>query len=130
MSSKRMAQIGEQIREHVAMMLVKGDLADPRLRAVTINMVRMTPDLQTAKVYYSVYGDDATKAAVKRGLSQASGYIRRSLGGAMKLRYTPDVVFFYDDTVERAHKIHELLARVRQEDEGLQETPATEVKED
>ncbi|NBW83188.1 ribosome-binding factor A, partial [bacterium] len=50
MSSKRILQVGEQIREHIAMMLIRGELSDPRLKNITINAVRVSPDLQLAKV--------------------------------------------------------------------------------
>lgn len=115
MASKRMLQVGEQIREHVATMLARGEVSDPRVKNVTINAVKMTADLQTARVYYSVLGEASTKEAVGRGLKQAAGFLRHTLGEALRLRYTPELHFFYDESVERAAHMNALLATVRKE---------------
>lgn len=116
MSSKRVLQVGEQVREHIAMMLIRGELSDPRLKNITINSVRVSPDLQLARVYYSVMGNQADRDAVKKGLKQASGFIRRSLGDTLKMRYTPVVNFFFDESIERAARISELIENVKRED--------------
>jgi ribosome-binding factor A len=115
-SSKRVLQVGEQIREHIAMMLIRGELSDPRLKNITINSVRVSPDLQLAKVYYSVMGNQADRDAVNKGLKQASGFIRRSLGDTLKMRYTPVINFFFDESIERAARISELIENVKRED--------------
>jgi ribosome-binding factor A len=115
-SSKRILQVGEQIREHIAMMLIRGELSDPRLKNITINAVRVSPDLQLAKVYYSVMGSDADRTAVDKGLKQASGFVRRSLGETLGMRYTPVVHFYYDESIVRAARISELIENIKQED--------------
>jgi ribosome-binding factor A len=115
-SSKRILQVSEQIREHIAMMLIRGELSDPRLKNITINSVRVSPDLQLAKVYYSVMGTEAEQNAVDKGLKQASGFIRRSIGEALKMRYTPSIAFFYDESIVRAARISELIETIKRED--------------
>lgn len=123
MASKRMLQVSEQIREHVALMLARGELSDPRIRNVTIQSCKITPDLQTARIYYSVFGEVADRKTVAKTLKSAAGFIRHSLGEKLQLRYTPHVVFFYDDTVERVSIMTELLnnvARERLENPGLE----------
>lgn len=125
MSSKRILQVSEQIREHIAMMLIRGELSDPRLKNITINSVRVSPDLQLAKVYYSVLGSDAERTAVDKGLQQASGFIRRSIGDALKMRYTPVISFFFDESIVRAARISELIETIKREDaEANEQTPA------
>lgn len=116
MSSKRILQVNEQIRESIALMLIRGELSDPRLKNITINAVRVSPDLQIAKVYYSVLGSEAERSAVGQGLKQASGFIRRSLGEALKMRYTPVIHFFYDESIVRAARISELIETIKRED--------------
>lgn len=116
MASKRILQVGEQIREHIAMMLIRGELADPRLKNITISSVRVSQDLQLAKVYFSVMGNASEREAVGKGLKQAAGFIRRSLGDALKMRYTPVIHFYFDESVERAARISELLEAVKKED--------------
>lgn len=125
MSSKRLLQVGEQIREHIAMMLIRGELSDPRLKNITVNSVRVSPDLQIAKVYYSVMGSDAERLAVDKGLKQASGFIRRSLGEALKMRYTPNINFFYDESIVRAARISELIENIKREDAEADEQQST-----
>ena len=116
MASKRILQVGEQIREHIAMMLLRGELSDPRLKNMTINSVRVSPDLQIAKVYYSILGEQAQRDAAEKALKQASGFVRHSLGDALKLRYTPVVQFFFDESIERAARISEIIEKVKKED--------------
>lgn len=117
MASKRMLQVSEQIREHVALMLARGELSDPRVKNVTIQSCKMTADLQTARLYYSVMGDPAHRKVVEKTLKAAAGFIRHSLGEKLQMRYTPHVVFFFDDTVERVTHMNALLNRVAQERE-------------
>jgi len=115
-SSKRILQVSEQIREHIAMMLIRGELSDPRLKNITINSVRVSPDLQLAKVYYSVMGTEAERTAVDKGLKQASGFVRRSIGDALKMRYTPAITFFFDESIARAARISELIETIKRDD--------------
>jgi len=124
LASKRILQVGEQIREHIAMMLLRGELSDPRLKNMTINSVRVSPDLQIAKVYYSILGEQAQRDAAEKALKQASGFVRRSLGDALKLRYTPAVQFFFDESIERAARISEIIEKVKKEDrEAMSDSP-------
>ena len=115
MASKRMLQVSEQIREHVALMLARGEISDPRVKNVTIQSCKVTADLQTARLYFSVLGDLAQRKVVEKTLKSAAGFIRHSLGEKLQLRYTPHVVFFYDDTVERISHMTALLTKVAQE---------------
>lgn len=125
MASKRILQVGEQIREHIAMMLLRGELSDPRLKNMTINSVRLSPDLQLAKVYYSVLGQQSDREAAEKALKQASGFVRRSLGDALQLRYTPAVQFFFDESIERAARISELIEKVKRDDRDAMQDSGT-----
>ncbi|MEY3902138.1 MAG: hypothetical protein RL189_1444 [Pseudomonadota bacterium] len=133
MSSKRILQVGEQIREHIAMMLIRGELSDPRLKNITINSVRVSPDLQLAKVYYSVMGSESERLAVDKGLKQASGFIRRSLGDTLKMRYTPVISFFFDESIQRAARISELIETIKRDDalaDGVELDAVSETEKD
>lgn len=114
--SKRTAQVGERIRELIATMLIRGDVRDPRVKKVTINSVRVTADLQMAKVYYSVLGDKAEREAVQLGLSKAAGFIRNAVGKDLDIRYTPEIAFFYDDGIEHSNHMNEVFNRLKQSD--------------
>ena len=115
MATKRMLQLAEQIREHIALMLVRGEISDPRVRGITLNSVKMSPDLQIAKVYFSVLGEKQKRQEAEKGLKQASGYIRRELGKALLVRYTPAVIFHYDDSIEYSVKMGALISKVSDE---------------
>lgn len=115
MATKRMLQLAEQIREHIALMLVRGEISDPRVRGITLNSVKMSPDLQIAKVYFSVLGDKTKRQEAEKGLKQASSYIRRELGKALLVRYTPAVIFHYDDSIEYSVKMGALISKVSDE---------------
>ena len=128
MANIRTLQVGESIRGHLAMMLVRGEISDPRVRNVTLNAVKVSPDLQVARVYYSVLGDSALRSGVAKGLKNASGFMRRSLASHLGLRYTPNLTFFYDETIERAARMGELFAAIDQEkrEHGPFPTPSDE----
>ena len=75
----------------------------------------MSPDLQIAKVYFSVLGEKQKRQEAEKGLKQASGYIRRELGKALLVRYTPAVIFHYDDSIEYSVKMGALISKVSDE---------------
>lgn len=115
------------------MMLIRGELSDPRLKNITINSVRVSPDLQLAKVYYSVMGSESERLAVDKGLKQASGFIRRSLGDTLKMRYTPVISFFFDESIQRAARISELIETIKRDDalaDGVELDAVSETEKD
>lgn len=109
MSSKRMNQLAEQVKNHLATLLATGNVADPRLRTVTITAVKMTPDLQNARIFYSVLGGETEKAAAAKGWQAAAGFLRREVGQTLQTRYTPQLSFHFDGTAEHAARISGLL---------------------
>jgi len=116
MATKRMLQLAEQIREFVALLFAQGRLSDPRLKGITINSVRLSPDLEHAKVYFSLFpSDEAAKKTAIEGLKQASGFIRHELGKTLEIRFTPKIMFYYDDSVEHASKINSLIENIKKE---------------
>jgi ribosome-binding factor A len=118
LSAKRIRQISEDIRAHVATLLVMGRLSDPRLRGATILEVKVSPDLQLARIYFSILGETAgQRTEAEKGFKSAAAFIRRSLGDALKLRYTPEIVFEYDETAAQAAHMNDILNQVRRERE-------------
>ncbi len=113
---KRSTRVAERMRDELAMAL--RSLSDPRVTGVLISRVELTDDLQLARVYVrrELGGDDeaAVKAALK-GLGAAAGKLRHDLSQAMKLRYTPNLRFFYDETLDAVNRIEELLQEVKRD---------------
>ena len=100
------------MREEISDILLK-DLKDPRIGFVTITKVAVSDDLRQAKVYYSVFGGEQEKEDSFQGLESATGYIKRELGRRMRLKYMPEITFFFDDSLEYGAHIEELLRGVK-----------------
>ncbi|MBQ9853084.1 MAG: 30S ribosome-binding factor RbfA [Ruminiclostridium sp.] len=116
MASNRIGRINEEIQRELASLL--RTVKDPRVHGlVTITRVDTTPDLRYAKVYVSVLDKSDVKEVVK-GLKSAGGYLRREVGRALSLRYTPELVFQADDSIDRGTHILKLLNDIERKEGG------------
>jgi len=108
---KRSEKVAEAIHELVSELLIKG-LKDPRIGFVTITGVKVTNDLHQATVYFTVIGSDEEKKATELGLHSARGFIRKEMGKNLHMRYVPDLIFRYDESVEYGSRIETLLKEI------------------
>ena len=116
MASNRIGRINEEIQRGLASLL--RTVKDPRVHGlVTITRVDTTPDLRFSKIYVSVLDKSDVKEVVK-GLKSAGGYLRRELGRALSLRYTPELVFQADDSIDRGTHILKLLNDIERKEGG------------
>ena len=108
MASNRIGRINEEIQKELASLL--RNLKDPRVQNTMISITRVetTPDLRFAKVYVSFLEEDKAKDALK-GLKSAGGYLRRELGRALNLRYTPELMWALDDSITYGAKMLKLI---------------------
>ncbi len=107
MASNRIGRINEEIQRELAC-LIPG-VKDPRVTGmISVTAVETTPDLRFAKVYVSML-DKSSAANVVKGLKSAAGYLRRELGRTLNLRYTPELQFVEDDSIDKGAHILELL---------------------
>ena len=108
MASNRINRINEEIQKSLAENL--RNLKDPRGTGTMISITRVetTPDLRYAKVYVSFLEEEKAADAMK-GLKSAGGYLRRELGSALKLRYTPELVWALDDSITYGAKLLKLI---------------------
>ena len=112
MTSYRTDQVGEQVREEI-MSIIRRDLKDPRIGFVSITGVRMSPDLRLARVRVSVLGTPEEQEASIAGLVSARGLIRHELGKRLEnLKFSPELRFELDSSIEYAVHINELLKEV------------------
>ena len=122
-NSRRADRVAEAIREEAATFLREG-AKDPRLIAiVTVTGVEVTRDLRHAKVFVSMLGTDAERAASVDALASMSSHLRSRIARALRLRVAPEIAFKLDESVARAARIESLLAQVRDAktgDEGPQ----------
>ena len=95
--------------------IIQREVRDPRIGFVSITDVEVSADLRHARVFVSVLGDVEAKAATMDGLRSALGYIRRELGGRLRMRYTPDITFKLDESIERGARVNKLLGDVAKE---------------
>ena len=108
MASNRIGRINEEIQKELASLI--RNLKDPRVQdtMISITHVETTPDLRWAKVYVSFLQEERAKDALK-GLSSAGGYLRRELGRALNLRYTPELNWALDDSITYGAKMLKLI---------------------
>lgn len=127
MPSNRIGRINEEIQRELADQLRR--LKDPRVAQVgmvSITRVDTTGDLRYARVYISVL-DKTQEKDVLKGLKSAAGFLRRELGRALQLRYTPELQFIPDDSILHGAHILEVLRQVEEKDASQQDgAPAEE----
>ncbi|MCQ2981471.1 MAG: 30S ribosome-binding factor RbfA [Treponemataceae bacterium] len=115
MSEFRLVRLGEQIRDEVSTMIMRGQIKDPRVSTfLSINRVEVTRDLAFAKVYVSSFmSDKQTKLGVK-GLESAAGFIQSTLSRKLRLRQFPKLQFIADSSIKEGfnmvHKIDAIVA--------------------
>ena len=104
----RPERVADQIRSELATLLGR-EVHDPGLGFVTLTRVRISPDLQVARVFYTALGDDKTRAASGRALDRAAPFLRRRIGARLRLRRAPDLTFVYDDSIAGQDRIEQIL---------------------
>jgi ribosome-binding factor A len=113
---QRSERVGQEIQAAIGEMLSRGQLKDPRIGFITITGVKVSPDLRTAKVYYSMLGTDAERAETQKGLDAAKGFVRREVTSRVHLRVSPEVFFVFDPSVDEGDKINRLLREVKEKE--------------
>jgi len=114
-SYSRTRRIGEEIKKVVSRLLLEG-LKDPRISSlVSVTDVNVTSDLKYAYIYISVLTGD--KDGTLKGLKSASGFVRKEIGKHVKLRYTPEIIFRLDDSIEKGVYMSNLIKNVNSKKE-------------
>ena len=114
-NNRRADRVGEAIREEIATFLTES-AKDPRIVGfVTVTGVDVTQDLRHAKVFVSVMGSDAEKAATFEGLASTASHLRSRIGRALRLRVAPEIQYREDESIARAARIESLLADIKSE---------------
>ncbi len=109
---RRPGRVAEMVLRELSIMLLR-DLRDPRLRGVTLTSVKMADDLRHGRILFSHLRGQAHAADAIKGFQSAEGFIRRNLGRALGLRYTPDFDFEFDPGPESAARVDALLRETR-----------------
>lgn len=111
MESPRAHRVGESIHKEISALLIKG-LKDPRIGFVTITAVNVTPDMHLARVYFTVMGDEKARKEAAAGLKSSVPFLRREIGKRLRMRYTPDLLFEYDTSIDYGNRIEELMRKI------------------
>jgi ribosome-binding factor A len=101
-------RVAEQLRQELSQLLLSA-VHDPGIGLVTITGVKVSPDLQFARVLYTQLGDDKAKRETERALARATPFLRRHLGGRLRLRRVPELRFEFDKSVENQDRIEQIL---------------------
>ena len=114
-------RVADQIRGELATLLAR-EVHDPGIGFVTLTRVHVSPDLQLARVFYTVLGDDKARAGSAKALDRAAPFLRRQIGARLRLKRVPELKFHYDDAVAGQDRIEQLLndihAADRERDDG------------
>ena len=117
MTSRRVSRLNDLIREELSE-LIRRQMKDPRLsEIVSITEVTISPDLRTAKVFVSTYGEEVDKRQTLQGLTAAAGFLRRGLRGRLSLKEVPALTFHRDDSIAEGANLLALMKEVAPEPE-------------
>jgi ribosome-binding factor A len=110
----RQEKLGELIAAELSELLRKR-VKDPRIGFVSITRVEVSGDYRHAKVYASVMGNEDEQASTLRALQHATGFLRHELASRLDLRYTPEIVFKLDHSIEEGTRILNLIRELERE---------------
>lgn len=108
LGGKRNERIAELVKDQLSR-LIQNRMNDPRIGFVTVTRVEVSPDLKYAKVHYSVLGNAKNQEATQAALSRASGFLQKELAAHIQLRFTPKLIFRFDQSVEHSVRIETIL---------------------
>jgi ribosome-binding factor A len=115
MSIDRTMRLSEEMRKVISG-IIQNEIKDPRIPMLTsVTKVDVTKDLRYAKIFISVLGNDEQKNKCIEGLKSAAGYIRKETGSKIKMRYTPELIFEIDNSIEYGLHISEILREVKKQ---------------
>ena len=107
-------RVGDLIRGELSVQLTRF-VRDPGVDHVTITHVRMSNDLQQARVFYTGSHDEGARRETARALRRARPFLRRQLGQRLELRRVPELTFEYDDSIERTDRLARLFDQIKGE---------------
>jgi ribosome-binding factor A len=113
-SVQRTERLADQIRQELSELLAR-HVKDPGIGFLTLTYVRLTADLQLARVYFTVLGDEKARKETTRALDRARPFLRRQLASRLRLRRVPELEFRYDESIEKQDRIERILQEIREE---------------
>ena len=114
MSKVRVEKVQELMKQEVSD-IIFNELKDPRIGFVTVTSVACTEDLREAKIYVSVRGDEKKARDTLNGLNSSLGFVRREIGKRIRLRFTPEISFALDTSLNYSDHIQRLLNEIHED---------------
>src|SRR5688500_19922981 len=99
-SGTRAGRVADQLRVDISELLTR-EVHDPGIGFLTITHVKVSPDLQQARVYYTTIGDAKARQESARALGRATPFLRRQVGQRLNLKRVPELAFFFDEAIEK-----------------------------
>jgi len=109
-------RVGEQIRDELSTLLTRGAVHDPGIGFITLTHVKVSPDLQVARVFYTSLGDDKARKETAKALTRATPFLRRQIGGILHLRRVPELEFRFDQSIANQDRIEQILRDLHDEE--------------
>jgi len=120
----RPERVGDLVRTELSQLLLR-HVRDPGVAQITITHVRMSKDLQQARVYYIGPDSEMDRRETARALRRTRPYLRRLLAPRLKLRHVPELAFVYDDSAERQDRIARIFDKIAAERPVESDDPET-----
>jgi ribosome-binding factor A len=108
--------VGDQIRQELSELLSRGVVHDPGIGFITLTRVKVSPDLQQARVYYTSMGDPKARRETEKALQRATPFFRRQVGSRLQLRRVPELEFRFDESVAHQDRIEQILQELHDQD--------------
>ncbi len=105
-------RVADQIRSELGLLLTR-EVHDPGIGFVTVTRVQVSPDLQQARVFYTVLGDEKARRNSERALERAVPFLRRQMGSRLRFKRVPELKFLYDESIAGQDRIEQLLNEIR-----------------
>jgi ribosome-binding factor A len=123
-------RVGEQIRDELSTLLSRGVVHDPGIGFITLTRVKVSPDLQVARVFYTQLGDEKARKETAKALGRATPFLRRQIGSVLTLRRVPELEFRFDESIEHQDRIERILRDLHEEEAQRAATQAPSADSD
>src|SRR5919199_6411464 len=123
MATHRPDRVGDQIRQEISEMLSRGAVHDPGIGFITLTRVKVSADLQVARVYYTSMGDPKARRETEKALDRATPFFRRQVGSRLNLRRVPELEFRFDESIGHQDRIEQILRDLHDEEAQRAVTP-------
>lgn len=118
MSENRMRRVAGQLKKDISQ-IIASQIKDPRIAGIiSITAVKVSRDFRYASVFVSVYGSVEERENTLKTLKRAAGYIRGEIGSRINLRYTPEINFYLDNSIEYGTHIDQIIKSLKENETG------------